>query len=99
MTTGTRPSRSSTICPAKPGCRRCCSSIGLAVPRLNGRSPCAYAVISVSGGDSIVIRRAADLRDWLRPGAIEGRTANELMACAEDRLREWRAHAASHQYA
>jgi hypothetical protein len=33
---------------------------------------------------------AADLRDWLRPGAIEGRTANELMACAEDRLREWR---------
>jgi hypothetical protein len=33
---------------------------------------------------------AADLRDWLRPGAIEGRTANELMARAEDRLREWR---------
>ena len=35
-------------------------------------------------------RVAADLRDWLRPGAIEGRTAAELMACAEDRLREWR---------
>ena len=33
---------------------------------------------------------AADLRDWLRQGAIEGRTANELMARAEDRLREWR---------
>ena len=33
---------------------------------------------------------AADLRDWLRPGAIEGRTTNELMARAEDRLREWR---------
>src|SRR5208282_5739927 len=35
-------------------------------------------------------RVAADLRDWLRPGAIEGRTAAELMARAEDRLREWR---------
>jgi hypothetical protein len=35
-------------------------------------------------------RVAAELRDWLRPGAIEGRTAAELMACAEDRLREWR---------
>jgi len=33
---------------------------------------------------------AADLRDWLRPGAIEGRTAAELTARAEDRLREWR---------
>jgi hypothetical protein len=30
---------------------------------------------------------AADLRDWLRPGAIEGRTVAELMARAEDRLR------------
>jgi len=33
---------------------------------------------------------AADLRDWLRQGALEGRTAAELMARAEDRLREWR---------
>jgi TnpA family transposase len=33
---------------------------------------------------------AADLRDWLRQGAIEGRTAGELMARAETRLREWR---------
>ena len=33
---------------------------------------------------------AAGLRDWLRPGAIEGRTVAELMARAEDRLREWR---------
>ncbi len=32
---------------------------------------------------------AADLRDWLRQGALEGRTAAELMARAEDRLREW----------
>ena len=30
---------------------------------------------------------AADLREWLRQGAIEGRTAPELMARAEDRLR------------
>jgi hypothetical protein len=30
---------------------------------------------------------AADLREWLRQGAIEGRTAAELMARAEDRLR------------
>jgi len=33
---------------------------------------------------------AADLRNWLRQGALEGRTAAELMARAEDRLREWR---------
>jgi TnpA family transposase len=33
---------------------------------------------------------AADLLDWLRQGALEGRTAAELMARAEDRLREWR---------
>lgn len=33
---------------------------------------------------------AADLRDWLRQGALEGRAAAELMARAEDRLREWR---------
>ena len=33
---------------------------------------------------------AADLQDWLRQGALEGRTAAELMARAEDRLREWR---------
>jgi TnpA family transposase len=32
---------------------------------------------------------AADLRDWLRQGAIEGRTAAELMARAEDKLRDW----------
>ena len=30
---------------------------------------------------------AADLREWLRQGAIEGRTTTELMARAEDRLR------------
>jgi TnpA family transposase len=33
---------------------------------------------------------ATDLQDWLRQGALEGRTAAELMARAEDRLREWR---------
>jgi Domain of unknown function (DUF4158) len=32
---------------------------------------------------------AADLRDWLRQGAIEGRTAGELLARAEDKLRDW----------
>ncbi len=33
---------------------------------------------------------AADLREWLRQGAIEGRTAAELMVRAEGRLRDWR---------
>jgi len=33
---------------------------------------------------------AADLREWLRQGAIEGRTAVELMVRAKDRLRDWR---------
>lgn len=33
---------------------------------------------------------AADLRDWLRQGALEGRRAAELCARAEDKLREWR---------
>ena len=33
---------------------------------------------------------AADLREWLRQGAIEGRAAAELLAPAEDKLREWR---------
>ncbi len=33
---------------------------------------------------------AADLRDWLRQGAIEGRTTAELIARGEDRLRDWR---------
>jgi len=33
---------------------------------------------------------AADLREWLRQGAIEGRTAAELLVRAEDKLREWR---------
>jgi hypothetical protein len=32
-------------------------------------------------------RVAADLGEWLRQGAVEGRTAAELMARAEDRLR------------
>ena len=32
---------------------------------------------------------AADLREWLRQGAIEGRTA-DLRVRAEDRLRDWR---------
>ncbi|MGL4287345.1 MULTISPECIES: Tn3 family transposase [Methylobacterium] len=32
---------------------------------------------------------AADLRDWLRQGAIEGRTAADLRLRAEDRLRGW----------
>jgi len=31
-----------------------------------------------------------DLREWLRQGAFEGRTATELLARAEDRLRDWR---------
>jgi TnpA family transposase len=31
-----------------------------------------------------------DLRDWLRQGALEGRGAAELLARAEDKLREWR---------
>ena len=33
---------------------------------------------------------AADLREWLRQGAIEGRTAAELLVRAEDKLRDWR---------
>ncbi len=33
---------------------------------------------------------AADLRDWLRQGAVEGRSAAELLVLAEDKLREWR---------
>jgi TnpA family transposase len=33
---------------------------------------------------------AAELREWLRQGAIEGRTAAELLVCAEDKLRDWR---------
>jgi TnpA family transposase len=33
---------------------------------------------------------AADLRAWLRQGAIEGRSAAELLLRAEDKLREWR---------
>jgi hypothetical protein len=33
---------------------------------------------------------AADLREWLRQGAIEGRTAAELLVRAGDRLRDWR---------
>ena len=32
----------------------------------------------------------ADLREWLRPRAIEGRTTAELMLRAEDKLRDWR---------
>jgi len=32
---------------------------------------------------------AMDLRDWLRQGAIEGRTVAELMVRAEDKLRDW----------
>ena len=35
-------------------------------------------------------RVAADLREWLRQGAIEGHTAAELMVRAEGRLRDWR---------
>lgn len=35
-------------------------------------------------------RAAADLREWLRQGAIEGRTAAELLVRAEDKLRDWR---------
>lgn len=33
---------------------------------------------------------AADLRDWLRQGALEGRSAAELLVRAEDKLRDWR---------
>lgn len=33
---------------------------------------------------------AADLREWLRQGAIEGRTAAELLVRAGDKLRDWR---------
>ena len=32
---------------------------------------------------------AADLRDWLRQGVVEGRSAAELLACAEDKLCDW----------
>jgi hypothetical protein len=32
---------------------------------------------------------AADLRAWLRPAALEGRTVLELMNRAHDKLREW----------
>ena len=33
---------------------------------------------------------AADLREWLRQGAIEGRTAAELLVRGENKLRDWR---------
>jgi len=33
---------------------------------------------------------AADLREWLRHSALEGRNAAELLARAEDKLRDWR---------
>ncbi len=33
---------------------------------------------------------ATDLRQWLRPRAIEGRTTAELLHSAEDKLRDWR---------
>ncbi len=33
---------------------------------------------------------AADLREWLRQGAIEGRTVADLLLRAEEKLREWR---------
>ena len=33
---------------------------------------------------------AIELRQWLRPRAIEGRTAAELLRHAEDKLRDWR---------
>ncbi|HVC61566.1 MAG TPA: Tn3 family transposase [Acetobacteraceae bacterium] len=33
---------------------------------------------------------AADLRDWLRQGALEGRSTAELLSRAEHKLREWR---------
>jgi hypothetical protein len=33
---------------------------------------------------------AADLREWLRKGALEGRSTAELLSRAEDKLREWR---------
>ena len=33
---------------------------------------------------------SADLREWLRQGAIEGRTVAELLLRAEEKLREWR---------
>jgi Domain of unknown function (DUF4158) len=32
---------------------------------------------------------AADLRDWLRQGALEGRSTAELLSRAEDKLRQW----------
>ena len=32
----------------------------------------------------------ADLRDWLRQGALEGRSTTDLLARVEDRLRGWR---------
>ena len=33
---------------------------------------------------------AADLREWLRQGALEGRSTAELLSRAEGKLREWR---------
>ena len=65
------------------------------VPRPARPCPDGAGAVSAHPSSSRPIRDfdrhvAADLRDWLRPGAIEGRTAAELMACAEDRLREWR---------
>ena len=42
--------------------------------------------LGIRGFDRQIV---ADLRDWLRQGAIEGRTAAELLVRAEDRLRDW----------
>ena len=95
MTTGTRRSRSSTICPASSACRRCCFLTGLAVLRRNGSSRCASAAISASATSTDRLRPICG--EWLRPGAIEGRTAAELLRRAERQAARVAGHAAGHR--
>jgi hypothetical protein len=67
--------------------RRCCSSTGRAEGRRNALSRCASAVISACAASTVPLPL---MRDWLRQGAVEGRSTAELLARAEDELREWR---------
>src|SRR3954452_3183521 len=79
-TTGRLPGASSTICHVRSGCRRCCSSTVLAVSRVQ-----AQRIRSYLGLRSFDREAEAELRDWLRQGALEGRGA----ACrAFNRLEE-----------
>jgi hypothetical protein len=58
-----------------------------------GRSPTereqALRIRSYLGLKVFDEKAEADLRDWLRQGALEGRRTAELLARVEDRLRDW----------